>query len=138
MGNEVPSWADGGRTPNICSLVALEVDQVYTFNPPLDVAIVTINSKHQLGGRKSRHPKFLEKDMLANGVSRGRLIYKSEFDASGKATGTFSCEAKFHNDTTGMMETVHYTATCKFSQRAVEGIRVLVRRQVQDLKELEQ
>lgn len=118
--------------PKICSLDSLEVDQTYTFSPPLDVAVIHIVSKHRLGGRKSQHPNFLKPDMQALGVAKGKLIYKSDFNASGEATGTFSCEARFQNKVTGIMETVQYTAACKFSRRPAQGIQVMVRNLMQD------
>lgn len=116
----------------ICSLDNLAVGETYAFDPPLHVAIVNITSKHRLGNPPSlRRPNFLQEDMRSYGVRKGTLISKSEWKGN-DATGTFACESRFRNDTTGQAETVRYTAICKFSRRSAEGIRVEVRKLVQD------
>ncbi len=114
--------------PKICSLDSLKIGQTYAFDPPLDIADITIISKHNLGGPKARHPNFLKEDIKVHGVSRGQLIYKSEYTSEGKASGTFACEAKFHNRITGQMEVARYTTICKFSRQSAEGIQVQIRK----------
>jgi hypothetical protein len=116
----------------ICSLDGLAVGNSYSFDPPLDIAVVRITSKHRLGLGEPRHPNFLAENIRTNGVSNGKLINKSDYDASGEATATFSCEATFDNRHTKKVETIRYSATCKFSRRAVEGTQVQVRELVQE------
>lgn len=110
----------------ICSLDQLEVGKSYTFDPPLDTALVVFNSKHQSRHGELRHPAFLGSKLIEKGVSSGKLINKSEFDESNNATATFLCEAQFLNGFTGKEETVIYSATCKFSRDAANGIRINV------------
>lgn len=121
-----PKQAESEPHKKICSLDNLEVGKSYTFYPPLDAAVVTFTSKHQFEHGKPRHPTFLGHKLLEEGVSAGKLINKSEFDESNNATATFLCEAQFLNGFTGKEETVIYSATCKFSRDAANGIRINV------------
>ncbi len=108
----------GDSPPLICSLNALDVGEPYTFDPPLHIAAVTFTTKHRTR-HGNRHPNFLKDDIIARGLVSGTLIRKGEFRDC--KTGTFTCEAKFHNTHTDEFEVARYTVVSKFSDEQVVG-----------------
>lgn len=118
----------GDEPKKICRLDDLGIGQEYSFDPPLDIADVTILSEHLVmtqGKKVRRKPNFLKDALQQKGLKKGTLIGKGE--CKDAKTGTFRCTTLFSNTTTGQKETLTYTALCKFSSERVVGIEVIVR-----------
>lgn len=121
----------------VVNLDEMQLQQTYTFSPPMHIANVSMVSKHFMGNPPSmRHANFLQNDIREAGLREGQLVYINETEKPGYRIPVFACQARFHNRTTGKMEIARYTVSCKVKREAVDGIKIHIQQKIdQTLKQ---